>query len=68
MNHFVSPTPFSITASIEFLMMAMVGGAGYLLGAVLGSALVTLMKNSIQDILMGWRSSIAGPQGLVARE
>jgi ABC-type branched-subunit amino acid transport system permease subunit len=48
--------------------MAMVGGAGYLLGAVLGSALVTLMKNSIQDILMGWRSSIAGPQGLVARE
>jgi branched-chain amino acid transport system permease protein len=51
MNHFVSPTPFSITASIEFLMMAMVGGAGYLLGAVLGSALITLMKNSIQDVL-----------------
>ncbi len=51
MNHFVSPTPFSITASIEFLMMAMVGGAGYLLGAVLGSALITLMKNYIQDIL-----------------
>jgi branched-chain amino acid transport system permease protein len=51
MNHFVSPTPFSITASIEFLMMAMVGGAGYLLGAVLGSALITLLKNSIQDVL-----------------
>jgi branched-chain amino acid transport system permease protein len=51
MNHFVSPTPFSITASIEFLMMAMVGGAGQLLGAVLGSALITLLKNSIQDVL-----------------
>jgi branched-chain amino acid transport system permease protein len=51
MNHFVSPTPFSITASIEFLMMAMVGGAGYLLGAVLGSALITLLKNGIQDVL-----------------
>jgi branched-chain amino acid transport system permease protein len=51
MNHFVSPTPFGITASIEFLMMAMVGGAGHLLGAVLGSALITLLKNSIQDIL-----------------
>jgi branched-chain amino acid transport system permease protein len=51
MSHFVSPTPFGITASIEFLMMAMVGGAGYLLGAVLGSALITLMKDSIQDVL-----------------
>jgi branched-chain amino acid transport system permease protein len=51
MSHFVSPTPFGITASIEFLMMAMVGGAGYLLGAILGSALITLMKNGIQDIL-----------------
>jgi branched-chain amino acid transport system permease protein len=51
MNHFVSPTPFGITASIEFLMMAMVGGAGHLLGAVLGSALVTLLKNGIQDVL-----------------
>jgi branched-chain amino acid transport system permease protein len=51
MSHFVSPTPFGITASIEFLMMAMVGGAGYLIGAVLGSALITLMKDGIQDIL-----------------
>jgi branched-chain amino acid transport system permease protein len=51
MSHFVSPTPFGITASIEFLMMAMVGGAGYLPGAVLGSALITLMKDSIQDVL-----------------
>jgi branched-chain amino acid transport system permease protein len=51
MNHFVSPTPFGITASIEYLMMAMVGGGRYLFGAILGSALITLLKNTIQDIL-----------------
>ena len=51
MNRFVSPTPFDVTMSIEFLMMAMVGGSGYLLGAVVGSALITLLKNSIQDYL-----------------
>jgi branched-chain amino acid transport system permease protein len=51
MNHFVSPTPFGITASIEFLMMAMVGGGRYLVGAIVGSALITLLKNTIQDVL-----------------
>jgi len=36
---------------IEFLMMAMVGGSGYLLGAVVGAALITLLKDGIQDYL-----------------
>jgi branched-chain amino acid transport system permease protein len=51
MGRFVSPTPFDVTMSIVFLMMAMVGGSGYLLGAVVGAALITLLKNWIQDIL-----------------
>ena len=51
MGRFVSPTPFDVTMSIGFLMMAMVGGAGYLLGAVVGAALITLLKNWIQDVL-----------------
>jgi branched-chain amino acid transport system permease protein len=58
MDHFVSPKRFDMTASIEFLMMAMVGGAGHLLGAVLGSALITLMKNYIQDVLPLVKNSI----------
>jgi branched-chain amino acid transport system permease protein len=65
MNHFVSPTPFGITASIEFLMMAMIGGAGHLLGAVLGSALITLMKNYIQDILPLIAPGAAGQMEIV---
>jgi branched-chain amino acid transport system permease protein len=51
MSRFISPTPFDVTMGIEFLMMAMVGGSGYLLGAVVGAALITLLKNSIQDYL-----------------
>jgi branched-chain amino acid transport system permease protein len=51
MSHFVSPTPFDVTMSIIFLMMAMIGGSGYLLGAVVGAALITLLKNWIQDVL-----------------
>ena len=51
MSRFVSPTPFDVTWSIIFLMMAMVGGSGYLLGAVVGAALIALLKNWIQDVL-----------------
>ncbi|HEU5018908.1 MAG TPA: branched-chain amino acid ABC transporter ATP-binding protein/permease [Pseudolabrys sp.] len=51
MNRIVSPTPFDVTMSIEYLMMAMVGGSGYLLGAVVGAGLITLMKNAVQDYL-----------------
>lgn len=51
MTRFINPTPFDVHVSIEYLMMAMVGGSGYLLGAVVGAALITLMKDSIQDIL-----------------
>jgi branched-chain amino acid transport system permease protein len=51
MSRFVSPTPFDVKMSILFLMMAMVGGAGSLVGAVVGAALITLMKDTIQDWL-----------------
>ena len=51
MTRFISPTPFDVHVSIEYLMMALVGGSGQLLGAVVGAALITLMKNDIQDIL-----------------
>ncbi|GMO93264.1 branched-chain amino acid ABC transporter ATP-binding protein/permease [Bradyrhizobium sp. TM239] len=51
LSRFVSPTPFEAGAGIEYLMMAMVGGAGTLLGGVAGSAIVTYLKNTIQDFL-----------------
>ena len=51
MNRFVSPSPFEIRPSIEYLLMAMAGGAASIYGAVIGAAIVTLLKDKIQDIL-----------------
>ena len=51
MNRFVSPAPFDVRASIEYLLMAVAGGLGHLAGAVVGSALVLVMKNALQDVL-----------------
>ena len=51
MNRFVSPSPFDVRASIEYLLMAVAGGLGQLLGALVGSALVLLLKNGLQDVL-----------------
>ncbi len=51
MVRFVNPSPFSLNASIEYLFMAVVGGAGNLLGALLGSGAMTTLKLWLQDIL-----------------
>jgi ABC-type branched-subunit amino acid transport system ATPase component/ABC-type branched-subunit amino acid transport system permease subunit len=51
MNRFVSPAPFDVRPGIEYLLMAMAGGAGSIAGAVVGSALITLLKNWLQDFL-----------------
>ncbi len=51
MNRFVSPSPFDVRASIEYLLMAVAGGLGQLAGALVGSALVLVLKNGLQDVL-----------------
>ena len=51
LQRFVNPTPFNLSIGIEYLFMAVVGGAGHLWGAMLGAALITLMKQYLQDIL-----------------
>jgi len=51
MQRAVSPGPFSVTQSIEYLFMAVVGGAASVWGAVLGSALVLGLKDQIQNIV-----------------
>jgi branched-chain amino acid transport system permease protein len=47
----VNPTPFGLNAGIEYLFMAVVGGAGYVWGAILGATLLTLLKEQLQSIL-----------------
>jgi len=50
-NRFVSPSPFDVRASIEYLLMAVAGGLGQLAGALVGAALVLVLKNGLQDVL-----------------
>jgi branched-chain amino acid transport system permease protein len=53
LQRFVNPTPFSINMGIEYLFMAVVGGAGSVWGAVVGATLITLLKQVLQDVLPG---------------
>jgi ABC-type branched-subunit amino acid transport system ATPase component/ABC-type branched-subunit amino acid transport system permease subunit len=47
----VNPTPFGAQAGIEYLFVAVVGGAGYVWGGVLGAAIVVILKEILQDYL-----------------
>jgi branched-chain amino acid transport system permease protein len=46
-----NPTPFGAQAGIEYLFIAVVGGAGYVWGSVLGAAIVVLLKEILQSYL-----------------
>ena len=50
-QRFVNPTPFSLTAGIEYLFMVIVGGAGWLWGAVLGAGVVTILRDQLNDLM-----------------
>lgn len=47
----VNPSPFGLNAGIEYLFMAVIGGAGYLWGAILGAAVLTILKDQLQSYL-----------------
>ena len=51
LQRFVNPTPFNLNIGVEYLFMAVVGGSGHRWGAVLGAAVITLLKEKLQDIL-----------------
>jgi branched-chain amino acid transport system permease protein len=66
LSRFVSPGPFDAVMGIEYLMMAMIGGAGSILGGVVGAAIVTLLKNSVQDYLPLLAKGVSGQLEIVA--
>ena len=47
----VNPTPFNLNAGIEFLFMAVIGGAGYVWGAIAGAIALTELKDGLQRAL-----------------
>jgi branched-chain amino acid transport system permease protein len=46
-----NPTPFGAQAGIEYLFIAVIGGAGYVWGGVLGAAIVVVLKEVLQSYL-----------------
>jgi branched-chain amino acid transport system permease protein len=47
----VNPSPFSVHAGIEYLFMAVLGGAGHVWGAITGATLTKLMADQLQVLL-----------------
>lgn len=47
----VNPTPFGAQAGIEYLFIAVVGGAGHVWGAVLGSGIVVVLQEILKSKL-----------------
>ena len=47
----ISPGAFGVNAGIDYLFMAVVGGAGNVWGAVIGASLLTVLKELLQDLL-----------------
>jgi len=48
---FLSPGAFNVNIGIEYLFMAVVGGASQVWGAVIGASVLTLLKEWLKDIL-----------------
>ena len=51
LQRFINPTPFGLQIGIEYLFMAVVGGAAHVWGAVVGAGLITILKQWLQDLL-----------------
>jgi ABC-type branched-subunit amino acid transport system ATPase component len=59
LQRFVNPTPFSLGQGIEYLFMAVLGGAATVWGAVFGASAVSMLKEYLQD----WLPKLLGATG-----
>ncbi len=59
LQRFVNPTPFSLNIGIEYLFMAVVGGAASVWGALIGAGVITVLKQWLQD----WLPKLLGASG-----
>ncbi len=73
-NQFISPQALQLNASAEALLMVISGGAGTLLGPVVGAGLVVIMKNVVSAYIERWNFMLGAifvaivvfmPEGLV---
>jgi branched-chain amino acid transport system permease protein len=55
----VNPSPFGINMGIEYLFMAVLGGIGYVWGALVGAGIVQILKDQLQV----WLPRLMGTSG-----
>jgi branched-chain amino acid transport system permease protein len=48
---FVSPSAFNVNAGIDYLFMAVIGGAGHVWGALIGASILTLLKEWLKGLV-----------------
>ncbi|MDI7258773.1 MAG: branched-chain amino acid ABC transporter permease [Thermodesulfobacteriota bacterium] len=53
-NGFVSPYDMDLTASIEIILMVILGGPGTLVGPALGAGIIVFLKNFISGYTQRW--------------
>lgn len=59
LQHAVNPSPFGLKSSIQYLLMAVLGGVGVVWGAFAGAGLVT----AIEEVLQRWLPNLLGAGG-----
>ena len=73
-TQFISPQTLALTSSAEVLLMVISGGAGTLIGPIVGAAIVIIIKNVVSGFIERWNMLLGAifvaivilmPEGLV---
>jgi branched-chain amino acid transport system permease protein len=73
-TQFISPQTLALTSSAEVLLMVISGGAGTLVGPIVGAALVIIIKSVVSGFIERWNMLLGAifvaivilmPEGLV---
>jgi branched-chain amino acid transport system permease protein len=73
-TQFISPQTLALTSSAEVLLMVISGGAGTLLGPIVGAGLVVIVKTVVSGFIERWNFLLGAvfvaivilmPEGLV---
>jgi branched-chain amino acid transport system permease protein len=55
-NQFISPSAINVTASTYGILMVVLGGAGTLVGPVLGAAIIVFLTNILSSPVARWQT------------